>query len=255
MSKRPNGYWTYERCKEICLKYDRKNILQKEYSSVYNTIFNNKWFELYDHMITQGNKYKRLVYVFEFSDNYCYVGLTGNIKRRKNQHLFLDINSPVFNHKREKNIEPKLVIKSDYIKVEDAIKLEHFVLEEYKSNNWNILNKSKTGGIGTTNLIWTKDNCKIEANKYTTISDYQKNSKSSYNSALKNGWIDEICSHMKRKKSKNKYWNNKDLCRRESLKYKNITEFQKKCWSAYNYSKINKWLYEFYPKNDLLLIK
>jgi predicted GIY-YIG superfamily endonuclease len=250
MSKKPNGYWTYERCKEVCLRYDKKNVLQKENSSVYNAIFNNKWFELYDHMAIQGNKYKRLVYVFEFSDNYCYVGLTGNIKRRENQHRFLDLNSSVFNHSKETNIEPKLVIKSDYIKVEDAIKLEYCILEEYKSNNWNVLNKVKTGGVGSINLIWTKDKCKVEADKYDKISDYQKNSKSSYNSALKNGWIDEICSHMQRRKSKNKYWDNKELCRKESLKYRNITEFQKKCWSAYNYSKINGWLYEFYPKNN-----
>jgi hypothetical protein len=140
------------------------------------------------------------------------------------------------------------VIKSDYIKVEDAIKLEHCILEEYKSNNWNVLNKIRTGGIGSINLIWTKDKCKLEAANYDKISDYQKKSKSSYNSALKNGWIDEICSHMKRKKSKSKYWDDKELCRKESLKYKNITEFQKNSWSAYNYSKINGWLYEFYSK-------
>jgi predicted GIY-YIG superfamily endonuclease len=248
MSRKPNGYWTYERCREVCLKYDKKNILQKEHPSVYNAIFNNKWTDLYNHMIIQGSKYKRLVYVFEFSDNYFYVGLTGNINRRKNQHLFSDMNSSVFKHKIETNIEPKLVIKSDYIKVEDAIKLEHFVLEEYKSNNWNVLNKIRTGGIGSINLIWTKDKCKLEAANYDKISDYQKKSKSSYNSALKNGWIDEICSHMKRKKSKSKYWDDKELCRKESLKYKNITEFQKNSWSAYNYSKINGWLYEFYSK-------
>jgi hypothetical protein len=41
MSKKPNGYWTYERCKEVCLRYDKKNVLQKEHSSVYNAIFNN----------------------------------------------------------------------------------------------------------------------------------------------------------------------------------------------------------------------
>ena len=28
----------------------------------------------------------------------------------------------------------------------------------------------------------------------------------------------------------------------------NISEFQKNNWSAYNYSKINGWLYEFYKK-------
>ena len=51
---------------------------------------------------------------------------------------------------------------------------------------------------------------------------------------------------MRRCKSKNGYWNDKELCRKEALKYKNISELQKNCWSVYNYSKINGWLYEFF---------
>ena len=96
-------------------------------------------------------------------------------------------------------------------------------------------------------IIWTKEVCKNEALKYIKIRDYQRYSKSSYNAALKNGWIDEICPHMKRK-TKNGFWNNKEMCKKETLKYKNISEFQKSNWSAYNYSKINGWLYEFYEK-------
>jgi predicted GIY-YIG superfamily endonuclease len=230
------------------LKYQKKNLLQKEYSGVYNAIFNNKWFELYDHMIIQGNRYKRLIYVFEFSDNSCYVGLTGNIKRRKSQHLITDLYSSVFIHMMKTKINPKLIIKSDYVDVEYAVKMEEIILNEYKVDNWSILNKAKTGGVGSSNLIWTKVKCMTDAKKYKKISDYQNKSKSSYNAALKNGWIDEVCSHIKRRKSKNKYWDDKNLCRMESLKYKNISEFQKNCWSAYNYSKINNWLYEFYPK-------
>lgn len=251
MGKKPNGYWTYERCKEVCLKYNKKNVLQKECSSVYNAIFNNKWFELYDHMELQGNRYKRLIYVFEFSDKSCYIGLTGNIKRRERQHLLHDFESSVFKHMLETNLKPILILKSDYINVEDAIKMENIILDEYKANNWNILNKAKPGGIGSSNLKWTKEMCNDESKKYNKISEYQKKSKSSYNAALKNGWIDEVCSHMKRRKSKNKYWNDKELCKIESINYKNISEFQKNFWSAYNYSKINNWLYEFYPKNNI----
>ena len=29
MSKKPNGYWTYERCKEVCLRYDKKTFYKK----------------------------------------------------------------------------------------------------------------------------------------------------------------------------------------------------------------------------------
>lgn len=246
MSKKPNGYWTYEKCKEEALKYTKRSLLQIECGSAYNTISRNKWFGLYEHMILQGNRYKRLIYVFEFSDNSCYIGLTGNIKRREKQHLIKDYNSSVFKHILKTNLIPTLIIKSDYIDIEDAIKMEELVLIEYKNNNWIILNKAKTGGIGSSNLIWDKENCRVEALKYDKISEYQTHSKSAYNASLKNGWIDEICSHMERRKSKNGYWNNKELCRVEALKYRNISELHKNCWSAYNYSKINGWLSEFF---------
>jgi len=244
--KRDNGYWTYERCKEEALKYDKKNIFKKEQSSAYNNIYRNEWLELCNHMEIQGNKYKRIIYAFEFSDKSCYVGLTGNIKRRKSQHLLKDPNSSVFKYMLETNLTPILVLKSDYIDVEDAIKMENTILNDYKNKNWKILNKTKTGGIGSPNIKWNKESCKIEALKYTKVSEYQNGSKSSYHASLKNGWIDDVCSHMNRCKSKNGYWNDKELCRKEALKYNSISEFHRNCGSAYNYSKINGWLDEFY---------
>lgn len=243
--RKPNGYWTYERCKEEAMKYEKKNIFQIERSSAYNAIYRNKWFDLFDHMIIQGNKYKRIIYVFEFIDNSCYIGLTGNIKKREKQHLLKDPNSAVFKHILKTGLCPVLIIKSDYIDVEDSIKMESDVLNEYRNKNWNILNIAKTGGIGSANIKWTKEKCIMEANKYKKISEYQNESKSSYNAALKNGWIDEVCAHMHRCKSKSGYWNNEELCKKEALKYKNISEFKKKCWSAYNYSKKNGWLDDF----------
>ncbi len=34
-----------------------------------------------------GNKFKRCIYAYEFSDNYVYVGLTLNLDKRNNRHL------------------------------------------------------------------------------------------------------------------------------------------------------------------------
>ena len=42
--------------------------------------------------------------------------------------------------------------------------------------------------------------CEKEAKKYNKRYEYQKNSGSSYNSAFKNGWLDEICNHMIKRK-------------------------------------------------------
>jgi predicted GIY-YIG superfamily endonuclease len=44
---------------------------------------------------------------------------------------------------------------------------------------------------------WTKEKCTEEALKYSGRKEFQLNSKVAYNKAIKNGWLDEICSHMK----------------------------------------------------------
>lgn len=245
MKKKPNGYWTYDKCKEEALKYNSSSELQKKCSSAYNVIFKNKWNELTKHFIKMGNKYNRLIYAYEFSDYSFYVGLTGNIKRRSNQHKIYD-NSSVYKHSKMTKLNPVLVILTDYIDVNKSIELEEFYLNKYIENGWTSLNKTKTGNIGSSNTKWNKDECFKESLKYSKIRDYQINSKSSYNSALKNGWIDEVCSHMRRRKCKNGEYNDKNKCFIESKKYKNKSEFHKNNWSAYNYSSKNGWLEEFY---------
>lgn len=44
---------------------------------------------------------------------------------------------------------------------------------------------------------WTKDRCSEEALKYSTRRQFMLNSKFPYNKSLRNGWLDDICSHMK----------------------------------------------------------
>ena len=241
--KKPNGYWIYDRCKEVALKCENKNEFQNKYSSAYNIIRKNKWYELLSHMKPIGNKYKRLIYVYEFNDNFCYIGLTGNIKRRKNQHLYKEKRSSVFLHIKKTNNFPTLLIKSDYINVNDAILLEEKILIEYKNKNWNILNKVKTGGIGSNNIKWDEKTCEIESKKYESISDFMKKSSGAYMFALKNDLIDKLFI---RRKTTNNFWNNKELCRKESVKYSTRTDLHKNNWSAYNYSLKNNWLNEFY---------
>jgi len=244
--KKPNGYWNYEKCREVALKYEKKNLFQKEQSSAYNNIYINKWFELFEHMIKQGNRFKRLIYVFEFPNNYFYVGLTGNPKKRIYDHL--NIGGSVFDFIKQHELEPKILFKTDFLEVQDAIEMEKTILNEYLKLGWMKINKVTTGNLGSNIRKWSFEMCSEEALKYNSISEYQNKCKSSYNSALTNGWIDEICKHMKRKKSKNNYWNDRELCFEEFKKYKNISELQKKNWSVYNFSKLNGWLYEYFNK-------
>jgi len=246
-NKKPNGYWSYEKCKEVALTCNIKSEFQKKYPTAYRIVLKNKWCELTKHMEIIGNRVKRLIYVYEFGDNCCYIGLTYNKNRRHNDH-FKDKNSSVNKHYIKTGIKPKLYIKTDYIPIEEAILLEEAILNEYKNNNWIILNQIKTGGIGGSDIKWNKETCEKESKKYDKISDFMRKSKGAYSTTMKYGWIDEFFPI--RRKSKDGYWNNKELCREEAKKYKNRSEFCYGSWAAYNYSNINKWLDEFYPSKS-----
>jgi len=100
-----------------------------------------------------------------------------------------------------------------------------------------MISKNKTHGY------WNKENCSIEALKYNTRKIYQENSKSSYGAALKNKWLNDICSHMfELRKNKNFY--SYDICYDLAFQCKSRKEFSLKYVSAYCKSRKNNWLDE-----------
>ena len=124
------NYWNYEKCKNVALKYKTKTNFQKGNHGAYEFArLNNFLDEICEHMIKGGNKYFRCIYVYEFSDNHAYVGLTYNLTIRKNDHLR---NGSVCKH--IKNSESSYIIKqlTDYIFVDQAQKLETEYFNEYK---------------------------------------------------------------------------------------------------------------------------
>lgn len=248
---KPRNFWTYEKCKIEALKFKYKKDLKKEYPVVYRKININKWYELVEHMIPLGDMVKRMIYVYEFSDDNVYVGLTCDIERRNKDHLNLDVKSSVYKHIIKTGLEPKLIHKTDYINVDDAIILEGIILQEYLDGGWLVLNKVKTGGIGRGVFKWYKSNVQLEASKYRTISEFQKNSSGAYEVMRKNNWSGEMCSHMEMIKCIDGYWDNKRLCEEESKKYKNVSKFKQNKYSAYKYSKVNGWLDEFFPNRTI----
>lgn len=239
--KKPNGYWTKEKCKEEALKYQTKTEFRKNSPSAYKSAVILKIIdEICSHMQIFGNIIKRCVYAYEFSDNSVYIGLTYNIINRHSRHI-INLNSNVYKKTKE-NITHKLKQLTDYVDINKAKELEKFYVDEYKKNNWNVLNIIKTGGLGGNTLKWTKDKCKEEALKYQFRSVFKYNSPYAYRSARINGWLNEICSHMSKKKRIYEpiKWN-KEKCREEALKYQTKTEFQKNS-GAYASALKNKWL-------------
>ena len=239
-TKKHNGYWSKERCKQEALKYNNYTDFRNNSNSACCAIKKNKWSkELCDHFLKRGSKQKRFIYSYEFPDKSVYVGLTYNINKRKQGHLN---SGTVFEYCYLSGLTPVFkVLTEDPVDVEAASKLETLYLEEYKQKSWVILNKVKTGGIGGNNLKWNFNTLSQEALKYSSKSNFEKTNSSAYNTALRKGIIDDICRHMIKLKQVSGFWNFYN-CKTEALKYNKRVDFQKNNSSAYKASIKNKWL-------------
>ena len=134
---------------------------------------------------------------------------------------------------------------------EEAMKYQYRV--DFKRNNSIIYNYAASHGwledichhmtwITRKPHFWTKEKCINEALKYKSRKLFQKGSSGAYSAALDNGWLDEICSHMRRPAPSNYYWT-KERCKEEAAKYETLKDFRKNSY-AYNAALKNGWVAE-----------
>lgn len=228
-----------ENCIEEALKYKTITEFIKKSPGAYKSASKNGWIdEITGHMTHMGDKYKRCIYSYEFDDNSVYIGLTYNLEKRDTLHKS-NLKSTVNIHINKTGILPNLVKLTDYIEVNDAIKMELHFLKKYKNDGYIILNIAKTGGLGKEEK-WTKERCLEEALKCETLKDFYKNHEGAYTKSIKEGWLNSF-THLKSIKLPNGYWNKK-RCLEEALKYSSKKEFRENNKSAYSSSTKNKWL-------------
>lgn len=239
--RKPKNYWTKERCHDIALMCKSKVEFWEKFPGVASISLSNIWLDdICSHMIKTGNRYKKCIYAYEFSDNHVYIGLTYNINNRQSRHLN-DESSAVRLYILKTGISPIFKKLTEYIDVDEAVEMESYYVDIYKESGWYILNRTKTGSIGGSVLKWTESECSKEALKYLTITSFQKGNGSAYTSALKNGWLYQICKHMAFVKNPKEYWT-KERCHEEAMKYSTRGEFKKNSSSAYSKSWKNGWL-------------
>ena len=101
---------------------------------------------------------------------------------------------------------------------------------------WELPKENKPNGY------WTLELCKEEALNYPSRTEWQKNSKASYQAARKKNWLNEASPHMKPMNPKG-YWT-KERCQEEGLKYNRKSDWQKSHPSSYQYSRKNDWMDE-----------
>jgi predicted GIY-YIG superfamily endonuclease len=232
-----NIRWTKEMTAIEALKYTNKKDFHEKSPKAEGAAKHNGWYnEVTSHMEILGSKYKRIVYVYEFPDNTAYVGLTFNKEKRERQH---QEQGPVYEYSKLTGLIPEIkFVSGTYVDVKDAQNLENCTVEFYRGRGWKILNTAKTGGLGACQRIWTFESTKQEASKYNNRNQFKKNSNGAYSAAARNGWIDEICSHMKKLRTD---WT-KESVGLEALKYSFRGDFAKKSPKAYAFARKNGWL-------------
>jgi len=231
--------WTKEKCHELALTCETRTEFHK-HRYTFDIASKNGWLnEICSHMKQVNNK-PRCIYAYEFVDNYVYVGLTGDLVDRNNRH-FNNKNSSVYIHYLKTNEKPQIKQLTDFIDVNLAKIKECEYVEKYKNNGWCIINKTKTGSIGSNIVFWTKDKCKEVALLCETRSEFYKNYYGASSSALKNGWLDDICFHMIEIYKPRGYWNNYNNCLDEAIKQKTKTNFRIKSSGAFKSCVKNHW--------------
>ena len=230
--------WDSKKVRLEALKYQSKSEFENNSPSAWGAA---KRLGIYDevtkHMVLKGNRYKRIVYCIEFSDNHFYVGLTFDKVKRFNSHITQE-KSSVFKYIKKTGLTPTFKELTDYIPKEEAVEKENFFLSEYISKGWVPLNVAKTGSLGSNLRIWTKEKIVEIVKKYTTISDFRKYDPKAYHVSHNHGWYDEITKNLQSHYKFYKY--DEEIVKNLIKNYKNLADFRKGEPGAYNFILTNK---------------
>jgi predicted GIY-YIG superfamily endonuclease len=244
--------WTIEICKQYASQYETRTDFRNGCRKAYDVARKNDWLdEVCKDMKTFGDKYRRLIYAFEFSDKSVYIGLTNDFDRRIQEHTLSQMTT-VRKYILNNNVTYECKKLTDYIDVNESKIKEGYFLRQYHEEGWSTINKCKTGGIGKVDIMWDFESCRKEAKKYKQRTRFKEGSKSAYGISVRNGWLDEICDHMIDKFQSSRVWNF-ETCKNEAKKYKSRAELYKKNQSAYNVALKNGWLDKIYYLTEYCL--
>jgi hypothetical protein len=88
--------------------------------------------------------------------------------------------------------------------------------------------------------LWTKEEILLDARKYEFLKDWRRNSPSAYAIALRNGWLNDVSNHLKRKVVARNSWTKEQVIA-EASKYTSRTEWAKNHSRTYKAALRNGW--------------
>ena len=252
--KKPNGYWTRERCEEEARKYKTKGDFLRGCGAAHSASVRNGWLDEFVWLadqridIIKGKIYSVCVYIFEETKT-AYVGRTlmRRQKKRDKEHIFNLDNDNVTRYAKKHHIPvPPMIIIESNLTLEEGLDREDYWRKWYEDHGYTMLNRLATGiGKGSLGGIshgkWNRKTCYKEAKKYKSAHEFEKANGSAYAAARRNGWIKDYTWFDVLWEPK---WD-KESCYKEAMKYKTRGKFQKESPSAYNKSIRRGWIEEY----------
>lgn len=242
--RKPNGYWNDKsNVAKEALKYTTRKDFHKGSSGCYTIAARKGWLDdVCGHMDVIGHRYQRFVY--EIADHFrkvVYVGLTFHPKRRLEAHRST---SKHVTDRFGTDEFLKMKLLTDLLPIAEAVKIESDYVQKYESAGYEVLNRTKTGGLGANHKMWTPETTAKEALKYTNRTDFAKGSSGAYTIACREGWIDDICKHTVLKKAPAGSWSKKEDALEEAKKYATQGEFREKANGCFTICHKKGWLNE-----------
>jgi predicted GIY-YIG superfamily endonuclease len=237
--KQPNGYWTKGRCAARAKLHSTRTAFKNAEPGAHCSAAENGWLDdICAHMDRRGNRALRHVYVIMSREQRSvYVGLSFNVRRR------------IAEHKRGGALKvqallakPHRIFISGLMSKNEAGHREIDLISRFRDRGYVALNVTRGGTLGGAVRKWTKDACVTEAVKYSTRRDFQVGSPSAYQSAHRNGWLDEVCAHTVPGVITGRvpYWT-RDRVMAEALKFTRRWDFGMQAKGAYTAAKKHGW--------------
>ena len=264
--KVPRNYYTYEKCKELSIKCSNLAEFIKNTKGAYAACLRNGWLNdffpgrrktnprsiwTYEKCYEEALKYKtRSEFSKACSSAYIVAKENGWLR----EYIWIEIKRGKWNYDTCLELAQKCKTRSEF---EEQSQSAYDVARRngwLKDYIWLVDGHKK---YGDEKRIWDYDSCLLEAKKYATKTEFQRNSAGAYNVARKNNWMRDYIWFADGRKAfgeKRRKWNYEN-CFQEALKYKSKRQFQENCSSAYTAAQKNGWLkdYTWFVSGHLLL--
>ena len=243
--------WTTEECAVIALKYNQRSDFRKKDKNAYEAARDHGWLDIIcAHMPKPTpqkiwTKEECATIARKYSERSKFRKSNQNAYHAAREHGWLDeicthMPNPVLPQKWTKEVCATIAKK--YSKRSEMMRLDRNAYNAARKHGWldEICAHMRTRSKHVERYYWTKERCQERALLYCHRVDFKNGDGSAYSTAVRRGWLDEICSHMTKPTPKVKW--TKEECHKVALKYKTAIDFRKQERSVYATALHKGWL-------------